>query len=213
MRNIFFRDLNDITRHSSTNSLRKVWVFFVQVVVFTFFLEEGIIFWGIFHHNYMYYLQKIVYYGCVLMFWRNILLTVIWFLWAFVSFRSVIIEHPIITRRHISWNRKSLCLSIQYHRDNVSHSEKVYPTQWNQWSQTNRRYHSRLLIINCSFCKKRIHKWRMKDRKNIEIWSVLFINKFWDFYILLTSTQIYYFAGTISHPSQSCINFPANSVI
>lgn len=24
----FFRDLNDITRHSSTNSLRKVWVFF-----------------------------------------------------------------------------------------------------------------------------------------------------------------------------------------
>lgn len=132
----------------------KYGFFFVQVVVFTFFLEEGIIFWGIFHHNYMYYLQKIVYYGCVLMFWQNILLTVIWFLWAFVSFRSVIIEHPIITRRHISWNRKSLCLSIQYHRDNVSHSEKVYPTQWNQWSQTNRRYHSRLLIINCSFCKK-----------------------------------------------------------
>lgn len=123
----------------------KYGVFFVQVVVFTFFLEEGIIFWGIFHHNYMYYLQKIVYYGCVLMFWQNILLTVIWFLWAFVSFRSVIIEHPIITRRHISWNRKSLCLSIQYHRDNVSHSEKVYPTQWNQWSQTNRRYHQQVI--------------------------------------------------------------------
>lgn len=132
------------------------------------FIEEGLIFWGIFHHNYMYYLHvtmvkmpqkvipsskksedhhlyEIVYYGCALMFWQNILLTVIWFLWAFVSFRSVIIEHPIITRRHISWNRKSLCLSIRYHRDNVSHSEKVYPTQWNQKSQTNRRYHQQVI--------------------------------------------------------------------
>lgn len=159
----------------------------------------------------------VVYIGCVLMFWPKSLVTVIWFLWAPVSFRSVIIENPIIIRRHIPSNRKSFCLSIQLHRDNVSQSEKVYPTQWNQQSQTNRRNYKHLSINNCSFSKKKIiiNKWRMKDRHKILKYEMYFllINSgiFIYFQLLRKSTQ--YLPVLSVTPCQSCINFMANSMI